>query len=135
MATITTQPPRFCGVGIGLGPDRVVMVAGVGGIDGDERDVAQILAALEFGLLGGFGLGKHGSREDIGDAVGMDGDQADGLLRLRIAEPLDDAGGRHAIARPSAAPSRSGPARRPRPRRSRRAAPSILSAASCRSDR
>ena len=87
------------GVGIGFGPDRIVMVARVGGIDGDERQVPQILAALELGLLGRLGLGKHGFGKAVGDAVGMDGDQARHLLRLRIAEPLGDAGGLHAEAR------------------------------------
>ena len=50
------------------------MVARVGRIDGDEREMAQILAALEVRLFGGFGFGERGRREGVGDAVGMHGD-------------------------------------------------------------
>ncbi len=75
------------------------MVTSVRGVDGDEGEVPQILTAFELRLLGGFGLGEHGFRETIGDAVGMDRNEARHLLRRRIAEPLDNAGGLHAHAR------------------------------------
>ena len=77
------------------------MVAGVRRVDGDEREMPQILAPLELGLLGGVGLGQHGVGERIGNAVGMDGDEARHLLRGRIAEPLGDARGLHAGAAPA----------------------------------
>ena len=44
-------------VRVGLGVDRVVMVLGVGRVDGDERQLAPVLAALERRRLGGFRLG------------------------------------------------------------------------------
>ena len=44
------------------------------------------------------GLGQHGLREVVGDAVGVHGDQADLALVLRVAERLDDARLRHAVA-------------------------------------
>ena len=37
MATVRCKPPRIGRVVVGLGMDRVVMVAGIGRIDGDER--------------------------------------------------------------------------------------------------
>ena len=75
------------------------MVARVGRVDGDEGEVPQILSALEVGLFGGRGLGKRGLGKDIGDAVGVHGDQARQLLGGRVAEPLGDARGLHSHAR------------------------------------
>ena len=43
MATIAFQPPSPSG----LGPDRIVMVARVLGIDGDDRQMGQVLALAE----------------------------------------------------------------------------------------
>ena len=94
------HPAAFVlGVRVGFGPHRVVMVAGVGRVDGDQRQIAQILApSAKLGLFGGFGLRQHGVGEGVGDAVGMDGDQARHLLGFGIAEPLGDARGLHAGA-------------------------------------
>ncbi len=75
------------------------MVAGVERVDGDEGEVGEVFAALGVGLLGGLSLGQHVLREAVGNAVGMDRDQAGHLLGLGIAEPLDHAGGLHAHAR------------------------------------
>ena len=68
-------------IGIGLGMDRVVMVLGVGRIDGDERQVAPVLAALQRGGLCLLGLAQRGGREGLRNFVGVDRDQADGLFR------------------------------------------------------
>ena len=67
-------PPGLFGVGVGLGVDGVVVVLGVGRIDGDERDVAPVLAALERGLLGLLGLRMHRGGEAVGDFEVVDGD-------------------------------------------------------------
>ena len=42
---MTIWPPALFGIGIGDGVNRVVVVLGVGRIDGDERHLAPILAA------------------------------------------------------------------------------------------
>lgn len=58
------------GIGVGFGVDGVVMVLGIEGIDGDERQRAPVLAALELGLLSLFGFGEDAGREAIGDIEG-----------------------------------------------------------------
>ena len=79
--------------GIRFGEHRVVEVARVLAVDGDQRDVAQVgrggraeppRAAL--GLLEGV------DGECLGDIVRMDGDQADRARIAHGAKPLDDAG-------------------------------------------
>ena len=45
MATQTIQPPGLLRIVVRLGEDRVVVVAGVGRVDGDQRQVAQVGAA------------------------------------------------------------------------------------------
>ena len=99
MATITTQPPRLAGLGSASAHTASSWSRASDGIDGDERQVPQILPAFEIGLLGGRRLGKRGFGKAIGNAVGMDGDEARHLLRLGVAEPLGHAGGLHAHAR------------------------------------
>src|SRR5262245_36780942 len=74
------------------------MVAGIRRVDGNEWNMPQVLAALEVGFFGSFGLGECSLGERVGNAVGMDRDQAGHLLRGGIAEPFDDARGLHAIA-------------------------------------
>ena len=71
--------------------DRVVVVLGIGRIDGDERQLAPILPAGEPGRDGGFRLLQHGRREDVRNAVGVDGDQADRALTLERAQLFLDA--------------------------------------------
>jgi hypothetical protein len=58
---------RVLRVVVGMGVDRVVMVARIGRVDGDERQVAQVLAALEARGLHRVGLGDH----LVGEIVGM----------------------------------------------------------------
>src|SRR3546814_18616870 len=42
---------------VGLGEDGIVEIARIGAVDGDQRQVAQILAAAEWRRGGGLGLG------------------------------------------------------------------------------
>ena len=86
------------GIVVRGGVDGIVMVARVDGIDGDELEGAQVGAAGQPRRLELVGLGQHGMRELVGDAVGVHGDQADLALVLRVAERLGDARLRHAVA-------------------------------------
>ena len=56
---------------IPLGVDRVVVILGVGGIDGHQRQIAPILAIGHVRGPRRFGLGEGGGGEDMGDVVGM----------------------------------------------------------------
>src|SRR6185369_8808003 len=87
------HPTAFVpGIGVRFGPHRVVAVARVHGVDSDEGQMPQILAAFQVGLFRRVSLAQHGFREGIGNAVGMNGDEARRPLILRIAEPVSDAG-------------------------------------------
>ena len=72
-------------VRVRFGEDGIVMIACIHGVDGEKRDVAEVLALSEFDLLGRLGLGDCRRRELIWNAVSMEGDQANGLLGFRIA--------------------------------------------------
>ncbi len=61
--------------------------------------MAQILPPLQVGRLGRIGFPEGCVRERVGDAMGMDGDQARRALVLRIAEAGGDARGLLAKAR------------------------------------
>ncbi len=76
------------------GMHRVVMILGVGRIDGDERQAAPILAAGELRRLCAVRLTQRVGAEHLRDRMGVDRDQADRALALERAEPLDDARGR-----------------------------------------
>ena len=65
MATVTTKPPRVRGIVVRRGVDRVVVVLGVGRIDGDEGQIAPILAALRAGGLRRFGLRQDVAGKDV----------------------------------------------------------------------
>ncbi|MNX95753.1 hypothetical protein D3C86_1280400 [compost metagenome] len=71
---------RIVGRRVGLGIDRIVMVLGVGRIDGYERQVAPVLAVRHAGRLGCIRLGKNVRGEDMRNAVGMDRDHRDRLF-------------------------------------------------------
>ena len=86
------------GIVVGVGEDGVVVVAGVGGVDGDEGEVAQILAVAERRGAGGFGFGQGVFGEGVGDAVLVDGDERDCLRRGGVAEAGDDPGAGQAVA-------------------------------------
>ena len=89
--------PGVLRVVVGVGEDGVVVVAGVGGVDGDEGERAQVLALAEGQRARGFGLGEGGLGELVGDAVLVDGDERDGFRRGRVAEAGGDAGARQAV--------------------------------------
>ena len=74
------------------------MVLRVGRIDGDERNVAPILAAGQIGRLCCLRLGQRLAAEHVRDAVRMDRDLAHGAFGLDRTEPLLDAAGREAEA-------------------------------------
>ena len=78
------------GVAVRLGEDGVVVVAGVRRVDGDEGDVAQVLAARKAGLARrvGFRLRRLGKARR--DAVGVDGDQGGGAGIILAPHPLQD---------------------------------------------
>ena len=89
---------------VGFGMHRVVVVLGVGRIDGDQRQLAPVLAPRKRRGLRGFGVAQGLAAEHARDAVGVDGDQADGFFARQRAEPFDDAAdaaGRSATARDS----------------------------------
>ncbi len=86
------------GVVVGFGVDRVVVVAGVRGVDGDQRQVAQVLALAERHGLCLRGLGECCFGKFVGDPVLVDGDQRDRARRPRVAEARDDARPRQAVA-------------------------------------
>ena len=88
---------RVARIVVGPGPHRVVMVARVFRIDGDERDVAQIGAAARIGGRGARSASSSTSLRKFGrDAVRVDRDQADRFRRVHAAEPLDHARAREA---------------------------------------
>ena len=83
---------------VGIGMDGVVMVASVGRVDRDERQVAASPRGAPCRRGGGVRGIEHGGREDMRDAVLFKRDQADGLFARDVAEPLDDAAGGQAEA-------------------------------------
>ena len=84
---------------VGVGEDGVVVVAGVGGVDGDEGKGAQVLAGAEGAdRFRGGGVGEGVLGEGVGDAVLVDGDQRDRPRGRGVAEAGDDAGARQAVA-------------------------------------
>src|SRR3546814_11927681 len=64
------------GVVVGLGEDGVVEVARVGAVDGDQRDIAQVLAAAERCRGGSLGLVDGLLREFAEQAVLVQRDEA-----------------------------------------------------------
>ncbi len=92
------MPAGVFGVWVGLGADGIVAVARIGGVDGQQRQGAQILARTQWCGLGGIRLGNGGVGEMVGDAVLVDGNQADGAGAGRIAQPRGDARLRQAKA-------------------------------------
>ena len=85
---------RVARVGVGQGVDGVVMVLGVGRVDGDERGVAPVFVLAEHPRARGVGFLQHGAAETMRNAVGVDRDQADRLFARERAEPLNHLAGR-----------------------------------------
>ncbi len=81
-------------IGVGYSVDSVVVVLGVGRIDGDEGHIAPVLAQIlmppERGGAGGICFFNRRARKNVGNVVGMDGDQADGAFALDRSEPFHD---------------------------------------------
>ena len=70
--------------------DGVVVIAGVGGVNGDQRQVAQVLAALQRRKLLILGLLLDSLGEAHRDVVGGDGDQGGGAGVALMADLLED---------------------------------------------
>ena len=85
-------------VRIGMGEDGVVVIAGVGRVDGDERQVAQVLAPLQRRVLGGFRLGLGLGGEAHRDAVGVDGDERRRPRLILAADALQQLAALGAVA-------------------------------------
>ena len=77
------------------------MVARIGRIDRDEREPGPVFPMRHVGRLGRFCGRDRRCREDMGNTVLLEGDEADRLLAGDIADPLDDACGGEAEAVPS----------------------------------
>ena len=78
------------GRNVGSGPDRVIVVAGVDGVDGDQRDMRQVFAS-GWGQLGQVvQLTQHPVGELIRDAVRVHRNQADLALVQGVPQPLDN---------------------------------------------
>ena len=82
------------GRGVPLGMHGVVVILGVGRVDGDERNAAPVLAVGERRRPRGFRLGQRVVAEHMRDGMGVDRDQADRAFARQRAEPLHHASGR-----------------------------------------
>ena len=78
-------------IGIGGSVDRVVVILGVGRIDGHQRQIAPVLAMGHGRGPRRLGLGKRGVREHVRDGVRGERDKADRALGSDRAEAFDDA--------------------------------------------
>ena len=87
------------GIGVGMGVTGIVVIAGIGRIDGDERQIAEVFPALHRCGFGGIGLGHDRIGEGIGNAVFMDRDKRHGARRTGVAQTVGDARPRQAHAR------------------------------------
>ena len=67
-------------------PHRIVMVARIFRIDGDEGNGAQIGAPMRIDGFGRLGFVQHALRKDGGNAMGVNGDQADGARAVHAAD-------------------------------------------------
>ena len=83
------MPTLVLGIVIGMGKDRIVVIAGVRRVDGDERHVTQVFAVAKGSGRHGVGLKDHLIGEIIGNAMLMDRDERDRLGRHRIPQPIN----------------------------------------------
>ena len=83
------QPPGFAGSGSGFGEHGIVEVAGIGAVDRDQRQIAQVdpLAERDRRRRGrlGLGLGRKRDRQ----AEGLRREQGDRARLVRRAQALD----------------------------------------------
>ena len=83
MATIAFQPA----VAVGLGPDRIVMIARIGRVDRDDRQMRQVLALAQRQLRTRRAPRRSPrARNSCAQPVLVDRDQAEAARRERIAE-------------------------------------------------
>ena len=84
---------------VGLGMDRVIMVAGIGRIDGDERAAGSDRGGrFARRWLSCDASAKHRRRKLVGDGVLVNGDERDVALVVGSAEALADPGEQEAAA-------------------------------------
>ena len=83
-------------VSIRLGINRIVAVAGINRVDGQQRQATQVFAFAQRCRLRRIGLGNHRIGELIGDAVLVDRNQADRARAIRVTQAGRDAGLRQA---------------------------------------
>ena len=76
------------GIGVGRSPDRIVMIAGVGGVDCDEGHLPQILPTVRRRNLQRIRFAQDRFGEGVAQPVLVDGDQADRPLSFGGAAPL-----------------------------------------------
>ena len=81
---------RIAFVVIQPGPYRIVMIARIGRIDGDQRNGAQVGPAARIDRLCRLGVLDHRSGKFGCNAMVVNGDQADGSGRIHAAYALDD---------------------------------------------
>ena len=84
--------PAVLVIGIGLGEHRIVEVAGILAVDGDQRQLAQIEPVAQRRGPGVFRFPGGGLGELDRDVVGGDRDQADGARVAHRPDPLDHLG-------------------------------------------
>ena len=89
---------RIAGLIVGHGVNRIIAVTGIDGVNRDQGQITQILAPLQANGGGLVGLGDHRIGELVGDAVLVNGDQADRAGAGGITEPGNDARLRQAHA-------------------------------------
>ena len=77
-------------IGIGHGVHRVVVILGVGRIDGDERHLPPVLAPRQRRRPRRVGFIEQRARKNVRNVVGMNRDQADGAFALDRAKSFND---------------------------------------------
>ena len=87
-----TPAARIVRRGIGLGPDRVVEIAGVRAVDGHQGEPAQVRPRVETRRRHVLGLRQRLVGEVDRQAVAVDGGQTDRARRVRVAQPLHHSG-------------------------------------------
>ncbi len=74
-------------------PDGIVVVARVDRVDRDDRQVGQVLALAEWLVRDPLGFFDRLGAEGVGQAVLVDGDEAEAARRKGVAEDRVDPGG------------------------------------------
>ena len=77
-------------IGIGHGVHRVVVILGVGRIDGDERHLPPVFAPRKRSRSRRVGFIEQRARKNVRDVVGVNRDQADGALALDRTKSFND---------------------------------------------